>query len=172
MPDSIRTEATYRMMRDAAFRKKVAMGFRDCMDTLARMMLLAIMLVASAIFCCSSGSRRKARMTRMPRRRWRISSFCRSMYSSDFSWSGATRLPMTATMTKTRGTAHSTMEASTGSTRKERITPPRNMAGMEMMLLDSISATQERVVMSWVERVTRVPVSILPKARWLIPMTF
>ena len=37
------------------------------------------------------------------------------------------------------------------------------MAGMEMIPPESISATQDTVFTSWVERVTRAPVSIFPK---------
>ena len=43
-----------------------------------------------------------------------------------------------------------------------------NSAGMEMIPPESISATQETVLTSWVERVTSAPVSIRPKALWLI----
>ena len=170
-PRSIRTPPRKTTSRAARFRTKQASGSTIDMWILARMMLSDITRVASLMRSWDLVSRSKARITRMPRRRSRTRSFCRSQYLSETSQRPVMRLLIRSTAAITTGTARRMTRESITSLRMQSSTPPRNISGMMIRLPQIMETTQFRLPTSWVIRVTRLDVPRRPTSSSVIVWT-
>ena len=168
---SIRQPPKYTISTAAMFSRKVASGEMAPMATLPRMKLLAMIRVASDTRSCSRFSELNARMTRMPRRRSRMISFCRSTNLSDTSQMPSIFFPMKITIARITGTKASMVSDSAASFRRDSTTPPKNSTGIMMTVPDSSAAIQLTVSTSWEQRVTSAAVPSSPNSSKLIWLT-